>query len=204
MDELLLPYVQIRDFLARAELDALLDYALSHPSIFEPAMLGVADNVRSRPEVRKALVSRDLGAIDERLRIRFRAALPLLMEKTGVPDPPPDKLELELAAHGDGAFYLPHIDLTTAADGEKPDSKSQRVLSAVFYFHVEPKHFSGGELRLFRLGDESSFVDIEPLQNSLVAFHSWMRHEVRPVAVPSNQFRDSRFAINCWYQRRRV
>jgi Rps23 Pro-64 3,4-dihydroxylase Tpa1-like proline 4-hydroxylase len=56
---------------------------------------------------------------------------------------------------------------------------------------------------LFRLGTELGFVDIEPVQNSLVAFHSWMRHEVRPVGIAGDRFRDNRFAINCWYQRRR-
>jgi SM-20-related protein len=203
MDEPLLPYVQVRDFLPGPELDTLLEYVLSHPRLFEPAMVGVGDRAILNSGFRRATTSRDFGPLDETIRARFRAALPFLMEKTGVPDPPPDKLELELAAHGDGAFYRPHIDLTTAADGEEPGSSSQRVLSTVLYFHAEPKGFSGGELRLFRLGTESSFVEIEPLQNSLVAFHSWMRHEVRPVAVSGDKFRDNRFAINCWYQRRR-
>jgi len=37
----------------------------------------------------------------------------------------------------------------------------------------------------------------------LVAFPSWLRHEVLPVHVPSGAWRDSRFAINCWLHRAR-
>lgn len=203
MDELLLPYVQIRDFLPQPELEELLDYVLSHPHKFKPATVGDGERSILNTDVRVALTWGNLGPLEMALQERFRGALPFIMEGTGIPSPPPDRLELGLAAHGDGAFYRAHIDLVIGEDGNNPSSESERVLSAVFYFHAEPKRFSGGELRLFRLGNESGFVDIEPAQNSLIAFHSWMRHEVRPVAVPSGEFRDYRFAINCWYGRRR-
>jgi SM-20-related protein len=203
MDELLLPYVQIRDFLPQAELEELLDYVLSHPHKFKPATVGNGDLSLLKPNVRVALTWGNLGRLDAPLQARFRDALPFLMESAGIPAPAPDRLEVGLAAHGDGAFYRPHIDLVIGEEAKSPSSESGRVLSAVYYFHAEPKRFSGGELRLFRLGTESGFVDIEPLQNSLIAFHSWMRHEVRPVAVPSGEFRDYRFAINCWYGRPR-
>lgn len=203
MDDLLLPYVQIRDFLPRPELDELLDYVLAHPHKFKPATVGNGDQSFRDSDMRVALTWGNLGPLDIPLQTRFRDAVPAIMERIGMPPPPPDRLEVGLAAHGDGAFYRPHLDLVIGNDANNPTSESERVLSAVFYFHAEPKRFSGGELRLFRLGTESGFVDIEPLQNSLIAFHSWMRHEVRPVAVPSGEFRDYRFAINCWYGRRR-
>ena len=203
MDEPLLPYVQIRDFLPKAELEELLNYVLSHQHKFKPATVGDADRTFLNTDVRVALTWGNLGPLDELLQKRFRDALPFIMERTGIPAPPPDRLELGLAAHGHGAFYRPHIDLVIGEEAVNPSPESQRALSAVHYFHAEPKRFSGGELRLFRLGSESGFVDIEPLQNSLIAFHSWMRHEVRPVAVPSGEFRDYRFAINCWYGRHR-
>lgn len=203
MDELLLPYVQIRDFLPQPELAQLLDYVLSHPQKFKPATVGNGDRTLLDTDVRMALTWGNLGPLDEPIQARFRDALPFIMEGAGIPAPPPDCLEVGLAAHGDGAFYRPHVDLVIGGDAHNPTSESGRVLSAVFYFHAEPKRFSGGELRLFRLGTESGHVDIEPRQNSLIAFHSWMRHEVRPVSVPSGEFRDYRFAINCWYGRRR-
>jgi hypothetical protein len=203
MDELLLPYVQIRDFLPQPELEELLDYVLSHAHKFKPATVGNGDRSFLNTNVRVALTWGNLGPLNLSLQARFRDALPVIMERTGIPAPPPDRLEVGLAAHGDGAFYGAHIDLVIGDDASNPSSESERVVSAVFYFHAEPKRFSGGELRLFRLGTDGGFVDIEPRQNSLIAFHSWMRHEVRPVAVPSREFRDYRFAVNCWYGRRR-
>ena len=82
-----------------------------------------------------------------------------------------------------------------------------RLLSAVLYFHREPKGFSGGELRLFRLNvrpdtkpvEVADHLDLMPVRNSLVAFPSWVTHEVRPISCPSNRFEDFRFALNCWF-----
>src|SRR5690348_5401353 len=203
MDQLLLPYVQIRDFLPDTELAELLDYVLSQQQKFKPATVGNGDRSLLNRDMRVALTCGNLGPLEIRLEARFRDALPFMAEKVGVPPPLPDSLEVGLAAHGDGAFYRPHVDLVIGNDVNNPTAEAGRVLSAVYYFHAEPKRFSGGELRLFRLGSDSDFVDIEPLQNSLIAFHSWMRHEVRPVMVPGGDFRDYRFAINCWYGRPR-
>jgi Rps23 Pro-64 3,4-dihydroxylase Tpa1-like proline 4-hydroxylase len=107
-------------------------------------------------------------------------------------------IEIQLVAHGDGAFYKPHIDTRT---GPESDLSTVRVLSGVYYFHAEPKAFSGGALRLYDFAfgaHEPRFVDIEPERNTFVAFPSWARHEVLPVSCPTRQFIDSRFAVNCW------
>jgi SM-20-related protein len=77
----------------------------------------------------------------------------------------------------------------------------RRVVSAVYYFHRLPKSFSGGALRVYPLaGREKSntFVEIEPVNDTLVFFPWWFPHEVLPVVCPSGQFEDSRFAVNCW------
>ena len=84
---------------------------------------------------------------------------------------------------------------------------SDRLLSAVYYFHAEPKAFSGGALRLYPFGakkDEDSFADVQPEQNTLLVFPSWAPHEVLPVSCPSGRFSDSRFAVNCWIHRRKI
>jgi SM-20-related protein len=76
------------------------------------------------------------------------------------------------------------------------------VLSGVYYFHAEPKAFTGGALRLYAIGGQGErYVDIEPTHNSLLMFPSWAPHEVMPVRCPSRRFVDSRFAINCWVHR---
>jgi Rps23 Pro-64 3,4-dihydroxylase Tpa1-like proline 4-hydroxylase len=44
---------------------------------------------------------------------------------------------------------------------------------------------------------------LEPRNNRLIAFPSFVPHEVRRVACPSGEFADSRFAINVWLSRAR-
>lgn len=206
------PYVRITDFLSEDKHRRLLDWSLSTSEEFQPATVS---NVRPRREIRVnrkrriALTSDRLGPLEPLLRKRLLAALPELMAGTGTGGPPPTSLELELAAHGDGAFFRPHTDIPVGADrqplGANPGE--DRILSAVYYFYGEPKAFSGGQLRLYAFGpnppdgEQREHIDLEPVRNSLVAFPSWVAHEVRPITCPSGEFRDYRFALNCWYCR---
>ncbi len=201
------PYAQLTDFLPGEELDSLLEWVLGHEDLFAPATIMSGDKAVVNAEWRVGLSCRDLGPLEPQLRKRMLDALPLVMAKTGATGPEPSTLELELAAHGDGAHYRPHTDLPIGARRKLRTIGDDRVLSSVLYFHAEPKVFSGGALRLFRLGadetdGESAFVEIQPIQNSLVVFHSWVRHEVRPVHCPSREFRNYRFALNCWFRRK--
>ena len=208
------PYARMFDFLPESDHRQLLDWALSIADKFRPATVSKGRpkrEFRVDPERRIGLTTRKLGPLEPVLRERLLAALPELIAATGTGGPPPSSLELELAAHADGAYYRPHIDIPVGADrqplGANPGE--DRVLSAVYYFYAEPKAFSGGELRLFPFGPTpfgqapppANFVDLEPVRNSLVAFPSWVPHEVRPISVPSREFRDYRFALNCWYCR---
>jgi Rps23 Pro-64 3,4-dihydroxylase Tpa1-like proline 4-hydroxylase len=200
MSGTILPVARIASFLPESERAELLHFVIENPGKFQSATIRSGNDSVVNFDRRVAKVSRDFGKMEARLRRRFLEALPVLMRQTGASGPDPDIIELELAAHGDGAFYGVHTDLPIGASRQRRDAEPDRVLSAVYYFHSEPKAFSGGELRLFDVAREN-FVDIEPAQNSLVAFHSWMPHEVRTVSCPSGDFRDFRFAINCWYRR---
>ena len=207
MSGLFLPIAQREQFLPADELEGLRSYVLASAARFKPATVRRDGRERIDEEHRIAATLEDFGELESTIRARFAEALPDLMEETGLTGAPPTNLELQIAAHGDGAFYGAHVDnavgQSRAADPSKPD----RTLSAVYYFHFEPKAFSGGQLRLFSLGGEPgaagdlNFVDIEPIQNRLVVFHSWVQHEVLPVTCPSGEFRAYRFAINCWYRR---
>ena len=131
-------------------------------------------------------------------KAKILSLLPDWVEKLRVTAVEAPKLEAELVAHNEGAFYKRHIDTQTASD-----HNLLRVLSGVYYFHAEPKAFSGGALRLYAIGgDNARFADIEPARNSLLVFPSWAPHEVMPISCPSKRFIDSRFAINCWVHRR--
>ncbi|HUE80300.1 MAG TPA: 2OG-Fe(II) oxygenase [Sphingomicrobium sp.] len=207
------PYARIYDFLPEDEHQRLLDWALSIRDKFKPATVSKGRPHREfqvDPERRIGLTTRKLGPLEELLRERMLGALPELMARTGTGGPRPTSLELELAAHADGAYYRPHIDIPVGA-GRQPlgaNAGEDRVLSAVYYFYSEPRAFSGGQLRLYSFGPiprkgehERGHVDVEPVRNSLVAFPSWVPHEVRPIACPSCEFRHYRFALNCWYCR---
>lgn len=206
------PHAQLRDFLPAADHQALLDHALAGEAQFAPARItsgraGAEDELK--PEVRVAATWRDLGPLRPMLEQRLMAALPDIRARIGGGGPMPTSLELELAAHGDGAHFKPHTDTALGSDrkalGAAPGE--DRLISGVYYFHAEPKGFSGGELRLYRFGvdpgagelDRSDHVELGPLDNSLLVFPSWAAHEVRPVRCPSGRFRDYRFAVNCWF-----
>ena len=85
-------------------------------------------------------------------------------------------------------------------------TKVSGVLTGVYYFHAMPKAFQGGNIRLLPLrqsSDAERFLDVEPINDRLLLFPSWVPHCVMPVVSTSSAFSDSRFAINCWYRKRK-
>jgi SM-20-related protein len=193
---LLPPYLVLRDFLERHMVAGLLGYALAHEQAFEPTKVGHDEERITDPAIRISLGARDLGPFKPVFKSKILDLVPDLVARLRTSPVDAPKLELQLVAHNDGAFYKRHIDTQTASE-----CKIVRVLSGVYYFHSEPKAFSGGALRLFAIGDGENHVDIEPAHNSLLVFPSWAGHEVMPVRCPSKRFIDSRFAVNCWVYR---
>ena len=195
------PYLVLRDFLDEETVAGLLDYALAHEADFEPTKTGRGEEGKIYPDVRVSVGTRDLGPFRSVLKTKVLALVPDLVARLRATPVEAPKLELQLVAHNDGAFYKHHIDTQTA-----PDRQRIRVLSGVYYFHGQPKAFSGGALRLYAIGDpdKKTFADIEPTHNSLLVFPSWAPHEVMPISCPSKRFADSRFAINCWVHRKKA
>ena len=193
------PYIVLRDFLDEATVAELLDYALSRQSDFEPTRLG---SKAVDPTIRISTGLRDIGRYRDLLRTKILGLMPDFIAQLRVTPFKPARLETELVAHGDGAFYTRHVDTQVA---RYDDVEHIRVLSGVYYFNTEPKAFSGGSFRLHAIGGNPSvdFADIEPIRNSLLVFPSWAPHEVMPVHCPSQRFADSRFAINCWLHRKK-
>ena len=140
---------------------------------------------------------------------RVRAMVPEWRAALGLSDFKLGDIELDMVVYNDGAFYGRHTDLATGthrSTAQQVDGKAgkDRMITAVYYFHGEPKGFGGGALRLHPLAapaTEPRFADIPPDQNSLAVFPAWVPHEVMPVRCPSGKFADSRFAINCWVRR---
>jgi len=193
------PFHVYRDFLAPEDHQRLVAWAIAHEADFAPSQVygGRHDaDRRSSASLRSAAGTSWRAPIEARVD----ALAPSLFADAGVAPFDLRVKELEMVAYNDGGRFKPHIDVLT---GAARHARGDRVLSGVYYFHREPKHFSGGALRLFAFGVEGDdvFVDVPPEQNSFVLFPSWVRHEVREVACPSKAFADSRFAVNCWLYR---
>ena len=165
---------QYPDFLAASERAALLEWTFENRSRFKPSSLadGTIDPMR---RVSERLV--DLGPTGDLFRRKVLELGADIFEKTGTSAFETEYIELEIAAHGDGAHFAAHRDIPIG-EGRKPlggdrTRTQDRLLSAVYYFYRESKGFSGGQLRLHRFGSDNlpgDYADIEPVQNSLVIY----------------------------------
>ena len=189
-------WLVIDDFLSPAEHEAMLRMAIESESQFTR---GTTEGTESEHRTNRSFI--DFGeTIHARLIAnRLLTWYPFLARGLGLPVEALEGVESQLTAARHGEFYRAH------SDSPRERQKRGRRISCVYYFHREPKAFSGGELRLFdRLEDEhghgaaDTFHDIEPVRNRLVAFPSSDWHEVRPVRCPSGAFADSRFAVTNW------
>lgn len=191
------PHRIVPGFLGEELVNRLLDYVISHQEDFRDAQVGY-EIEEVNPAIRVAKVLYDFGELREEVLKRFVEIMPEAVASLHLSDFELDKCELELAAHGDGAFFKRHADTFVGVR----ENKRQRVLTGVLYFHALPKGFSHGALRLYSLNPSvSTHVDIIPERDQLVLFPAWAEHEVLPVSCPSKEFRDFRFAINCWFNR---
>ena len=189
------PHLKLSSFLPPAEHAALLEWTLSNEARFTASGVGADGKVDHA--VRKSQTLLDLGPSREVFEQAVRSQYKDWVRALRASDFQLSEVELQLAAHNDGAHFKRHVDTQVHA----PTGTSVRALSAVYYYFREPKAFTGGELRMFPFApreDEENFATVEPEQNTLVVFPAWATHEVATVHCPSRQFVDSRFAVNCW------
>lgn len=196
------PHYRIAGLMGSAMVERLLELAFTREAEFVPTRVGNGTAGVVNPAIRSSLLLRDFGELHHELQARFTAVLDEAIRMLRLSSICLHRLELELVAHNEGAFYGEHIDTFTA----QPDARSDRALTGVYYFHRQPKAFSGGDLRLHAIAPaadgERRFTDIPPDLDMFVLFPSWVPHEVRKVSCPSGAFADSRFALNCWYRSR--
>lgn len=144
----------------------LWDYAQSQRENFEVSGVGRGDNKRIDLTLRRSMRLRQLGDLEGELQARARDTLPAMLRQLGTTHFEPSKLELEIVAHGDGAFYARHRD-TNVFSG--PAFGNRRVISAVYYFHRILKSFSGGFLRIYAFAGEKE-------NRSLCRYRADQRH----------------------------
>jgi SM-20-related protein len=195
--------VLLEEFLAPAELDALLQYTLDQESSFQisevmspGASKGVIDY-----ESRRSRVLMDLGKHESVLVNRIQSCWPRVLQRLGHDPFVASKVEAQITASNNGDFFRCHSD-----NGQ--EENALREITFVYFFHCEPRRFSGGELRVYdsRL-ENGAYAATEncrviiPQQNQIVFFASSLAHEITPVKCPSKAFADSRFTVNGWLHR---
>lgn len=197
----MLPRYSIIDgFLGESAAGDLLELALASEHAAEPAAVTAKSGYAIDASHRSALsLPIDLTENASPFREAIDRRMGEIFDSVGIRAFENPVLELECVAHRDGGKFAEHIDTLT----DSSRGKSDRIVSAVYYFHREPRGFTGGQLALHGIGSKER-VEIEPVHDRLAIFPSFAPHEVRPVSVPGDAFADARFSINCWIRRPRA
>jgi Rps23 Pro-64 3,4-dihydroxylase Tpa1-like proline 4-hydroxylase len=195
--------VVLDEFLTSAELNNLRQYVLAQEMRFElsevlsPGVTGGAVDY----EHRRSRVLMDMGGHESMIVDRVVTCLPRILEKWGRERFPISHVETQITASNHGDFFHCHID-------NGAEAVVTREITFVYFFHREPKQFSGGELRIYDSRRENdnyvptaNYRTIVPEQNQLILFASGLSHEITPVECPSGAFADSRFTVNGWVHR---
>lgn len=184
------------EFLSPAEVNALTKYVLAqeeHFKISEVLSPGVTGGAIDY-EQRRSRVLMDLGGHEKVITDRLLTCLPRVLQKWGRDPFSISQVESQTTASNHGDFFRCH------SDNAMPEVAS-REITFVYFFHQEPKQFSGGELRIYDTAGEANYRNVIPGQNQLVLFASGISHEITPVRCPSGKFADSRFTVNGWLHR---
>ncbi len=192
-----------RDFLTKRELQALTKYVLEHEPDFTPSTVIPHEGPEANADLsyRKSMVLYNLGEYTSMIHDRLLALLPEVLAAFKHETFPIAHLDIQLTASNDGDFFKVHQDNSS-------EEITGREISFVYYFHSEPKAFTGGQLKLYNSQDgavqqskKRTAQTITPRQNTLVLFPSSYDHEVLPVRCQSRKFVDSRFTVNGWIVR---
>lgn len=188
------PFMYRTDFLPLRRCEALLAFAQANRTGFEAGVVGTRRNVD--PTFRKALVEHRVTRrevqpwFETHLRNAFSEALLRLRMR----EPRQYWVEMAMSAHLDGHFLAKHHD-----NDSVEAAAHARMLSFAYYFHREPRCFSGGDLLLHDPdSDASVFTRIEPKHNSIVFFPSWCTHQITAIENDQGDFGGARFAIHGW------
>lgn len=195
-DVMLSQVIQIDNFLTGTEQEQLLNYVLAKQAEFRPTSTATKEN-----NYRQSLVLHSFKEFSELIMLRVKAVLPEILAQLQLPSFAAKQVEAQITAHNHGDYYKVHND------NGSPEAAS-RELTYVYYFHRQPKAFTGGELRVYDTKVENNFYVqaessrlVDPRNNSIVFFLSRYLHEVLPISCPSEAFADSRFTINGWVRK---
>ena len=191
------PFVWMTDFLAPGECDRLLALGVARRECFTPAKVGDPSISRVDPEVRITLEAgpRTMQEVRPRIDPKIRSVLPDVLARLGMPGFDRYGIEMGMRVYLEGGFYRAHSDSRSL-------HYRSRVLSFVYFFHRQPRRFSGGDLLLYDTDVDTyawtweAFSRIVPLRNSIVFFPGACWHQVCPVQCETDDFGDGRWAVN--------
>ena len=175
------PYVLIENFVDDGLCADLLKFALASEPDFTDAGGG-------------PLALRDFPRFSGLFCDRVRSLVPQLSTAFGIGDFPVGEVDCTLTAQNHGDRIAWRSEGSSAEPGAP-------AIGYAFYFHAEPRAFTGGAFRLYN-GREGGApwrgapaAEIEPGNNSILFFPSLCPYEVLALSCPSRRFADSRFAI---------
>ena len=198
------PHVLIPDFMTGAEREKVLAFITGHADVFKNSGVHEVPNQGASPTGYRIRRSRVLegpanGAMAAIVFPKLQDLIPKLWPRLGLSPFPLTGLECEVTAHGDGDFFATHTD------NGMPEIAHRRISYVYYFFHREPKQFSGGHLRLYHTLFQGGYsicgrhaVDIEPPHNGLVIFPTFIYHEVTPISCASSALTDQRLTLNGW------
>ncbi len=197
------PHVLIPDFMTDAETAQVLAFATAHAGAFQNSGVHEAPSHGFAPSSYRIRSSRVLdgpanGAMAAMVMPKLLELMPTLWPRLRIDPLPLERLECQVTAHGDGDFFAVHTD------NGLPEI-AHRQVSYVYYFHREPKQFSGGHRSLFHTLFQYGYgkcgklaADIDPPRNGLMVFPTFVYHEVTPIQCASTAFTDQRLTLNGW------
>ena len=187
------PFVLLKGFLAAEFHDALIPFMESVRDQFVPMVGG---NKEYQPHHRQALDFPDPWEGKQRFRKCLANVLPQVLPRLYLPPFSVGPIEVCIRAYQDGNFFKVHQD--SSASGHY----ARRIINFVYYFHKQPRPYTGGELLLFDSDVAADtytlarFTRVVPEDNSLIIFPCNFYHSVVTIRCPSQEFADSRFVIN--------
>jgi Rps23 Pro-64 3,4-dihydroxylase Tpa1-like proline 4-hydroxylase len=192
-------YAQIKDFLTWTELRDLFRYVIAQEGRFKPTTTTAPGD---DPGYRQSQFISHFPEFSELMVQKIMAVFPRICQSLDLEPFEVGTIESQLTAHNDQNYYKVHNDNGSA-------DTASRELTYVYYFHREPKAFTGGELVIYDSKIKNnyyvaaeSYKKVTPLNNSIVFFLSRYMHEVLPVSCPSQSFADGRFTINGWLRKK--
>jgi len=183
------------DFLPAEEHAALLDFALAHDQALEPSTVG---GINPRNNWRRSQVDSNLHKSGVAVMPRLRQAAAEAVARLALEPFVVESEEFQFTAHNSGDFYKAHCDWG-------PGGAEHRRLTFVYYLHRQPRGFAGGGLRLYdsmeagNAFSERGYTRVDPADNRLVLFPSYVWHEVEAVNCASGLYADGRFTVNGWF-----